>query len=101
MTEPRLQGEPDSGPVSVERIDLKHAQTTPWSLLAMDSKRGITRPIAIGEYQVAILTPGHDEFPVDANIRVFEPHQCRHHELLGSRNLLIELIVQCIVLSKR
>lgn len=101
MTEPRSQGEPDFGSVSVERIDLKHAQTTPRGFLAMDSKRGITWPIAIGEYQIAILAPGHDELPVDANIRVFEPHQCRDHELLGSRNLLIELIAQFIILSKR
>ena len=101
MTEPRLQGEPDFGSVSVERIDLKHSQATPRSLLAMDPKRGIAWPIAIGEYQIAILTSGHDELPVDANIRVFEPHQCRDHELLGSRNLLIELIAQFIILSKR
>ena len=101
MTEPRSQGEPDSGSVSVERIDLKHAQTTPRSLLAMDPKRGIAWSITIGEYQIAILAPGHDELPVDANIRVLEPHQCRDHEPLGSRNLLIELIVQFIILSKR
>ena len=101
MTEPRLQGKPDSGSVSVERIDLKHAQTTPWGLLTMNPKCGIARSIAIGEYQIAILAPGHDELPVDANIRVFEPHQCRDHEPLGSRNLLIELIVQFIILSKR
>ena len=101
MTEPRLQGEPDSGSVSIERIDLKHAQATPRGLLAMDSKCGVSRPIAIGEYQVTILAPGHNELPVDANIRVFEPHQCRNHELLGSRNLSIELIVQCVILSKR
>ena len=101
MTEPRLQGEPDFGSVSVERIDLKHAQTTPRGFLAMDSKRWITWSITIGKYQVAVFTSGHDELPVDANIRVFEPHQCRHHEPLGSRNLLIELIVQFIILSKR
>lgn len=101
MTEPRLQGEPDSGSLSVERIDLKHTQTTPWRLLAMDPKRRITWSIAIGEYQITVFASGHDELPVDANIRVFEPHQCRDHELLGSRNLLIELIVQCIILSKR
>ena len=101
MTEPRLQGEPDFGPVSVERIDLKHSQTTPRSLFTMDPKRGIVWSIAIGEYQIAILAPGHDELPVDTNIRVFESHQCRNHELLGPRNLLIELIVQCIILSKR
>ena len=101
MTEPRLQGEPDSGSVSIERIDLKHARTTPRGLLAMNPKRGITWPIAIGEYQVTVFTPGHDELPVDTNIRVLEPHQCRDHELLGSRNLLIELIVQFVILSKR
>ena len=101
MTEPRLQGEPDSGSVSIERIDLKHAQATPRGLLAMDSKRWVSRSITIGEYQIAVFTPGHNELPADANIRVFEPHQCRNHELLGSRNLLIELIVQCIILSKR
>ena len=101
MTEPRLQGDPDFGPVSVERIDLKHSQATPRGLLAMDPKRGIAWSIAIGEYQITILAFGHDELPVDANIRVFEPHQCRDHELLGSRNLLIELIVQFIILSKR
>ena len=101
MTEPRLQGDPDSGTLSVDRIDLKHAQATPRSFLATDPKRGIAWPIAIGEYQIAILAPGHDELPVDANIRVFEPHQCRNHELLGSRNLLIELIAQFIILSKR
>ena len=101
MTEPRSQGEPDSGAVSVERIDLKHSQTTPRSLLAMDPKRGIAWSIAIGEYQVAVFTPGHDELPADANIRVFEPHQCRDHEPLGPRNLLMELIVQFVILSKR
>ena len=67
----------------------------------MDPKRGIIWSIAIGEYQIAILAPGHDELPADANIRVFEPHQCRDHESLGPRNLLIELIVQFIILSKR
>ena len=101
MTEPRLQGEPDSGSVSVERINLKHSQTTPWSLLAMDPKRGIAWSIAVGEYQVAVFASGHDELPADTNIRVFEPHQCRDHKPLGSRNLLIELIVQFIILSKR
>ena len=101
MTEPRLQGESDSGSVSVERIDLKDSQATPRGLLTMDPKRGIAWSITIGEYQVAILAPGHDELTVDANIRVFEPHQCRNHKPLGSRNLLIELIVQCIILSKR
>ena len=101
MTEPRSQGEPDSGSVSVERIDLEHSQTTPRGLLTMNTKRGITRSIAIGEYQIAILAPGHDELTVDANIRVFEPNQCRDHEPLGSRNLLIELIVQFVILSKR
>ena len=101
MTEPRLQGEPDFGSVSVERINLKHPQTTPRGLLAMDPKRGIIWSITIGEYQVAILASGHDELPADANIRVFEPHQCRDHEPLGPRNLLIELIVQFVILSKR
>lgn len=101
MTEPRSQGDPDFGSPSVERIDLKHAQATPRGLLAMDSKCGIAWSIAIGEYQIAILAPGHDEFTADTNIRVFEPHQCRDHELLGSRNLLIELIVQFIILPKR
>ena len=101
MTEPRLQGHPDSGALSVERIDLKHAQTTPRRLLTMDPKCRIARSITVGEYQIAIIASGHDELPVDANIRVFEPHQCRDHELFGSRNLLIELIVQFVILSKR
>ena len=101
MTESRSQGEPDSSSVSVERIDLKHAQATPRGLLAMDPKRGITWSIAIGEYQIAVFASGHDELTADANIRVFEPHQCRDHEPLGSRNLLIELVVQFIILSKR
>ena len=101
MTEPRLQGEPDFGSVSVERIDLKHAQATPRRLLAMDSKCGIAWSITIGEYQIAVFASGHDELPADTNIRVFESHQCRDHELLGSRNLLIELIVQFVILSKR
>ena len=101
MTEPRSQGESDFGSVSVERIDLKHAQATPRGLLATDSKRGIAWSITIGEYQVAVFTSGHDELPADTNIRVFEPHQCRDHKPLGSRNLLIELIVQFIILSKR
>ena len=101
MTEPRSQGEPDSGSLSVERIDLKHAQATPRSFFTTDSKRGIAWSIAIGEYQIAVFASGHDELTVDANIRVFEPHQCRDHELLGSRNLLIELIVQFIILSKK
>lgn len=101
MTEPRSQGEPDFGSVSIERIDLKHAQATPRRLLAMDSKCGIARSITIGEYQIAVFASGHDELPADTNIRVFEPNQCRDHELLGSRNLLIELIVQFIILSKR
>ena len=101
MTEPRLQGHPDSGPVSVERIDLKHAQATPRSFRATDPKRGIAWSITIGEYQIAVFTSGHDELPADTNIRVFESHQRRNHELLGSRNLLIELIVQFIILSKR
>lgn len=101
MTEPRLQGKPDSGSLSIERIDLKHAQTTPRRILAMDSKCGITWSITIGEYQITVFASGHDELPADANIRVFEPHQCRDHEPLGSINLLIELIVQFIILSKR
>ena len=101
MTEPRSQGHPDSGSLSVERIDLKHPQTTPRSLLATDSKCGIAWSIAIGEYQIAVFASGHDELTADTNIRVFEPNQCRDHELLGSRNLLIELIVQFIILSKR
>ncbi len=101
MTEPRSQGEPDSGSLSVERINLKHAQSTPRRLLAMDPKRWIAWSIAIGEYQITIFTSGHDELPAETNIRVFEPHQCRDHEPLGSRNLLIELIVQFIILSKR
>lgn len=101
MTEPRLQGEPDFGSVSVERIDLKHSQTTPRGLLTMDPKRGIIWSIAIGEYQIAVFTSGHDELPADTNIRVFEPHQRRDHEPLGPRNLLIELIVQFVILSKR
>lgn len=67
----------------------------------MDSKCRITWSITIEEYQIAILASGHDEFPVDTNIRVFEPNQCRDHELLGARNLLIELVVQFIILSKR
>ena len=67
----------------------------------MDPKRGIAWSIAIGEYQVTIFASGHDELTADTNIRVFEPHQCRDHEPLGSRNLLIELIVQFIILSKR
>ena len=101
MTEPRSQGDPDSGPVSVERIDLKHSKAAPWGFLTTDPKCGIAWSIAIGEYQIAVFTSGHDKLPVDANIRVLEPHQCRDHELLGSRNLLIELIVQFIILSKR
>ena len=101
MTEPRSQGDPDFGSVSVERIDLKHSQATPWRLLATDSKRGIAWSITIGEDKIAILAPGHDELPADTNIRVFEANQCRDHESLGSRNLLIELIVQFIILSKR
>ena len=101
MTEPRLQGEPDFGSVSVERINLKHPQTTPRGLLAMDPKCGIAWSIAIGEYQIAVFASGHDELPADTNIRVFEANQCRDHESLGSRNLLIELIVQFIILSKR
>ena len=101
MTEPRLQGEPDSGAVSVERIDLKHSQATPRGLLATDAKCGITRSIAIGEYQITVFASGYNELPADANIRVFESHQCRDHELLGPRNLSIELIVQFIILSKR
>ena len=101
MTEPRSQSEPDSGSGSVERIDLKHAQATPRGFLTTDPKCGIAWSIAIGKYQIAVFTSGHDELPVDANIRVFESHQCRDHELLGSRNLLIELIVQFIILSKR
>ena len=101
MADPRSQGHPDSGTLSVERIDLKHAQATPRSLLATDPKCGITGPITVGEYQIAILAPGHDELTADTNIRVFEPHQCRDHEPLGSRNLLIELIVQFVILSKR
>ena len=101
MTEPRSQGEPDFGSVSVKRIDLKHPQATPRGLLAMDPKCWIAWSIAIGEYQIAVFASGHDELPADANIRVFEPHQCRDHELLGPRNLLIELIVQFIILSKR
>ena len=101
MTEPRSQGDPDFGSVSVERIDLKHAQTTPRGLLATDSKRGIAWSITIGEYQVAIFTSGHDELPADTNIRVFESHQCRDHKPLSSRNLFIELIVQFVILSKR
>lgn len=101
MTEPRSQGEPDFGSVSIERIDLKHAQATPRRLLAMDSKCGIARSIAVGEYQIAVFASGHDELPADTNIRVFESHQCRDHKPLGSRNLLIELIVQFIILSKR
>ena len=101
MTEPRSQGEPDFGSVSIERIDLKHAQATPRRLLAMDSKCGIARSITIGEYQIAVFASGHDELPADTNIRVFEPNQRRDHEPLGSRNLLIELIVQFIILSKR
>ena len=101
MTEPRSQGEPDFGSVSIERIDLKHAQATPRGLLATNPKCGIAWSIAIGEYQVAILAPGHDELPADTNIRVFEANQCRDHESLGSRNLLIELIVQFVILSKR
>ena len=101
MTDPRSQGHPDSGALSVERIDLKHAQATPWGFLTTNPKCGIAWSIAIGEYQVAIFTSGHDELPADTNIRVFEPHQCRDHKPLGSRNLLIELIVQFVIFSKR
>ena len=101
MTEPRSQGDPDFGSVSVERIDLKHSQTTPRGFLNMVPKRGIDWSIAIGEYQIAVFASGHDELPADTNIRVFEPHQCRDHEPLGSRNLLIELIVQFVILSKK
>ena len=101
MTESRSQGDPDSGSVSVERINLKHSQTTPRGFLTVDTKCGIAWSIAIRKYQVAILAPGHNELPVDANIRVFEPHQCRDHELLSPRNFLIELIIQFIILSKR
>ena len=67
----------------------------------MDPKRGIIWSITIGEYQIAVFASGHDELPADTNIRVFEANQCRDHESLGSRNLLIELIVQFIILSKR
>ena len=101
MTEPRSQGHPDSGTLSVERIDLKHAQATPRCLLSTNPKRGIAWSITIGEYQITIVASGHDELPADTNIRVFEPHQCRDHEPLGSRNFLIELIVQFVILSKR
>ena len=101
MTGSRSQGHPDSGALSVERIDLKHSQATPRGLLTMDSKCWIARSIAIGEYQIAVFTSGHDELPADTNIRVLEPHQCRDHEPLDSRNLLIELIVQFVILSKR
>ena len=101
MTDPRSQGHPDSDTLSVERIDLKHSQATPRSLLAADPKCGIAWSITIGEYQIAVFASGYDELPADTNIRVLEPHQCRDHESLGSRNLLIELIVQFVILSKR
>lgn len=67
----------------------------------MDPKCGIAWSITIGEYQIAVFASGHDELPADTNIRVFEPHQRRDHEPLGSRDLLIELIVQFVILSKR
>lgn len=101
MAEPRSQGHPDSGTLSVDRIDLKHAQATPRGFLTTNPKCWIAWSIAIGEYQITIFASGHDELPTDTNIRVFEPHQCRDHKPFGSRNLLIELIVQCIILSKR
>ena len=101
MTEPRLQGHPDSSALSVERIDLEHAQATPRGFCATNPKCGIAWSIAIREYQVAVFASGHDKLPTDTNIRVFEPHQCRDHEPLGSRNLLIEVVVQFVILSKR